>query len=85
MNYIKLKLLRIVSKRLTSSSSSPAVPPQFVRLVVRSDRAPGPSAPCPGTTIVSTPAIRERERTAVAFRSTIFAGSLVQKYKRNNQ
>lgn len=85
MNYNKLKFLSRVSKRLTSSSSSPAVPPQFARPVVRTDRAPGPSAPCPGTTIVSTPAIRERERTAVSFRSTISAGSLVQKYKRNHQ
>lgn len=62
-------------KSLTLSSSSPAVPPQFVSPVVRSDCAPGPSAPSPGATVVSTPAIHEWEHTAVAFRGAIFAGS----------
>ena len=40
--------------------SSPAVPPQFVSVKVGSDGAPFLSSSIRGTTIVSAPAIRER-------------------------
>ena len=71
-----------IQKKPLTSSSSPAVPPQFVPGVVRSECAPSLTASIPGATIVYAPAIPEWEHTAVSLRRTLSAFSWQYVYKK---
>lgn len=58
---------------LTSSSSTPAV--YFICIIIRSKSTPGPSGVTSGTSVVSSPAIDEREHAAVVASSSCTAGA----------